>query len=150
MKPLTTTSRRIVDALLAGYRRGYFPMAESAPPWDPTGPAQIYWPSPDPRGVLPLTREDGFHAPRRLERRLAHRPFTIRSDTKFEQVMRSCALPRQTTDPQDDGGTWIDETLVAWFRMLHEREHAHSVEALRRDPATGADGSRSSWRSRPS
>ena len=136
MKPLTPDKKHIVDALLDSYRRGYFPMAEPKPPWNPLGGTHIYWPSPDPRGTLPLSPETGFHVPRRLDRRLGKRPFTIRCDTAFERVVRGCALPRISRNWQSDEGTWIDETIVRWFCMLHEARRAHSIEAWRTAPDT--------------
>jgi len=136
---MRTDSSEIVGALLDSYRRGYFPMAEPAPPWNPFGGSHIYWPSPDPRGVLPLRRADGFHVPRRLERVIRRRRFSIRCDTAFGRVIRGCALPRASIDPGDEEGTWIDETLIRWFTLLHEAGHAHSVEAWLGHPRTGED-----------
>ncbi len=138
MKPISDKAE-IIDALLDSYRRGYFPMAEPSPPWNPFGGSHIYWPSPDPRGVLPLRESEGLHVPRRLERVIRQRRFSIRCDTAFERVMRGCALPRTSVIAGDEEGTWIDETLIRWFTILHEAGHAHSMEAWRTDPRTGED-----------
>lgn len=136
--PLDPT-RNTVEALLDAYRRGYFPMAEPAPPWRPWGGSHIFWPSPDPRGVLPLTPEEGFHVSRRLDRRLRDGSFILRTDTAFDAVIEGCAQPRAARSPLDEEGTWIDGTIRAWFNLLHKAGHAHSVEAWRRHPDTGEE-----------
>lgn len=136
--PLEPT-RGTVEALLDAYRRGYFPMAEPAPAWRPWGGSHIFWPSPDPRGVLPLTPNDGLHVPRRLERRLRDGSFILRCDTAFDAVIEGCAAPRTPTDPHEEEGTWIDGTIRGWFNTLHEEGHAHSIEAWRRHPVTGEE-----------
>ncbi len=130
-------SQAIVEALLDAYRRGYFPMAEEHPPWRPSGGAHIYWPSPDPRGILPLSPADGFHVPARLERRLRDGSFILRCDTAFDAVVRGCAQPRKESASADAEGTWIDPTIRHWFNLLHRAGFAHSIEAWRRDPTTG-------------
>lgn len=132
------SSTQIVEALLNAYRSGYFPMACDDQPWIAHGRSQIHWFSPDPRGVLPLSVAAGFHVPRRLDSRIRQQPFVLRVDTAFEEVMRGCALPRPPSDDEDaQPGTWIDDTLLGWYRLLHEAGHAHSIEAWARDAASG-------------
>jgi leucyl/phenylalanyl-tRNA--protein transferase len=106
------------DRLLAAYRRGWFPMA------DPLTGA-IEWFNPDPRAIFPL---EAFHVPESLARVVRAGRFDIRCDTSFEQIVRSCAAPRETDDL-----TWIDERIVSAYVSLHEAGHAHSVEAWRED-----------------
>ena len=55
----------------------------------------------DPRGVMPLTPEEGLHVPASVERVLRSGRFAITSDQGFEAVIRGFALPR----PND--GVWI-------------------------------------------
>lgn len=129
----------VVDALLDAYRRGYFPMAETRPPWRPHAGSYIFWPSPDPRGVLPLRPEEGFHVPRRLEDRVARGGFIIRSDTAFGAVMSGCAARRRATASSDADGSWVDDTIVRWFTQLNQAGHAHSVEAWARHPESGEE-----------
>lgn len=71
----------------------------------------------DPRAVLPL---EGFHCPRRLQRRVRRGEFEVRVDTAFAQVVRGCA---------DRPETWISGGIAAVYEELHRRGHAHSVEA---------------------
>jgi len=110
------------DRLLAAYRRGWFPMA------DPLTGA-IEWFNPDPRAVFPL---EAFHVPDSLARVVRGGRFDIRCDTAFEEVVLSCAAPRDRDDL-----TWIDERIVAAYLSLHEDGHAHSVEAWREGRLVG-------------
>jgi len=95
--------------LIAAYRGGMFPMA-----MDNRG--EIGWFSPDPRGVIPL---DGFHIPHGLKRTLRKKPYEIRIDTAFSEVMQGCA-ERQTT--------WISREIITSYEKLFELGYAHSVE----------------------
>jgi leucyl/phenylalanyl-tRNA--protein transferase len=71
--------------------------------------------------VLPL---DLFHVPKTLARRARQAPFAITSDQSFEEVMRACSEPAPGREQ-----SWIDERLVRAYVELHERGHAHSIEA---------------------
>ena len=78
---------------------------------------EILWFSPRMRGVLPL---DGmFHVPHGLRRLLRKRPFEVRWDSAFEEVIRGCAAREET---------WIDERIVRAYLRLHQLGWAHSVE----------------------
>lgn len=88
---------------------------------------EIGWFSPDPRGILPL---DAFRVPARLARVIRRGTFTIRIDTRFEDVMRACAQ-------RPDDGTWISEEIVESYVELHRLGHAHSVEAWQGDVLAG-------------
>ncbi|OQW59066.1 MAG: leucyl/phenylalanyl-tRNA--protein transferase [Proteobacteria bacterium HN_bin10] len=109
MKPFTT------DDLLACYKRGVFPMAESR---DDEG---FFIVDPEWRCVLPL---DGFHVPRRLARTLRQDLFTFTVDRDFAAVIDACAAPGK--DRED---TWINPDIRALYLELHRRGLAHSVEA---------------------
>jgi leucyl/phenylalanyl-tRNA---protein transferase len=97
------------EILLQGYRLGVFPMAMED--------GAIEWFSPDPRGILPLDR---FHVPHGLARVLRKRPFEIRINTAFTEVMRRCAARDET---------WINGEIIASYTRLHQLGYAHSVEA---------------------
>jgi leucyl/phenylalanyl-tRNA--protein transferase len=97
------------STVLAAYRQGIFPM-----PARPGG--AIAWWSPDPRAVLPL---GGLRITRSLRRSM--RRFTVRWNTAFGAVIRSCA------DPGRPHG-WIDEQIVAAYERLHGMGWVHSVE----------------------
>lgn len=100
--------------ILAGYRRGLFPMRISR-----GGP--LAWWSPDPRGILPPRRL-------RVSKSLARssRRYEIRVDTAFSDVIRACA------DPSRPDG-WIDATFVVAYEKLHRLGWAHSVETWSAD-----------------
>jgi leucyl/phenylalanyl-tRNA---protein transferase len=103
------------ELLLRAYAIGIFPMSEGAD--DP----DLFWVDPERRGILPL---EAFHVPRRLKKTIRRGTFEIRSDTDFEAVMRGCA-----EEHPDRPSTWINASILRLYRALHERGHAHSVEA---------------------
>ena len=96
------------DVLLEAYARGVFPMAESG---------EILWFSPEKRGVIPL--DDRFHIPHGLRKAMKKKPFEIRWDTAFREVMLGCAKRQET---------WIDDVILDSYCALHEAGYAHSVE----------------------
>ena len=100
--------------LLSAYARGIFPWPHDGLP--------LLWFSPDPRFVLPL---DAVHVGRTLRRSVRGGTFRITADTAFDRVIAACA---RTPRPDQDG-TWITDEIRAGFGALHERGHAHSVEA---------------------
>jgi leucyl/phenylalanyl-tRNA--protein transferase len=54
-----------------------------------------------------------------LERILKKKPFEIRWNTAFREVMLGCAERKET---------WIDDVILESYCALHELGHAHSVE----------------------
>lgn len=117
VKPFTT------DDLIACYRRGVFPMAESR---DDDG---FFIVDPEQRCILPL---DCFHVPKRLARTLRRDQFRFTVDTDFEAVIDACAEP--TEDRED---TWINPDIRALYLDLHQRGLAHSVETRSGDQLVG-------------
>ena len=105
------------EVLLSAYAQGVFPMAEEG---------ELMWFSPVQRGVIPL--DDRFHVPKGLRRALRKRPFELRQDTAFEEVMRACA---------DRDETWIDDRIVASYAKLFELGYAHSFECWDADGLQG-------------
>lgn len=94
--------------LLEAYARGVFPMAHEG---------EILWFSPEMRGLIPL---DGrFHIPHGLKRTLRRKPFEVRHDTAFRDVMLACAEREET---------WIDDVILESYCHLHALGYAHSVE----------------------
>jgi leucyl/phenylalanyl-tRNA--protein transferase len=105
--------------LLAAYRKGLFPMG--------LDDGDIGWFSPDPRGILPL---ETFHVPARLARVVRRGTFSIRFDTRFDDVMRACA-------ERPDEDTWINDEILESYGRLHRLGFAHSVEAWQGDELAG-------------
>lgn len=100
--------------LLEAYASGYFPMADDA------NSSELFWLSPDMRGVMPL---DGLHIPRSLAKTIRNHKFEIRYDSAFLQVMQACAEPTSIR-PQ----TWINEEIINIYSELFLMGLAHSVE----------------------
>jgi leucyl/phenylalanyl-tRNA--protein transferase len=101
------------QTLLAAYSEGVFPMADHD--------GVIRWYTADPRGILPL---ESFHIPGTLRQTVRQGKFQIHINHDFAATMRACSTARR-----EDGGTWINETLIAAYARLHEMGFAHSVEA---------------------
>lgn len=113
----------VVGLLLSAFAQGIFPMGEAS------GAVRFY--TADPRGIMPIRPEDGFHVPRSVDRDIRRNRFVITADVAFTQVMRACATPRS---PED--APWINDQLVKWYDALHQRGHAHSLEAWKIHPDT--------------
>jgi hypothetical protein len=93
------------ERLLLGYTQGIFPWyAENLP---------ILWHSPDPRMVMTT---DDLIIQRSLRKAIKKRPYEVRIDTAFEQVLRGCAespRPGQT-------GTWLIPEMIDAYLKLHD------------------------------
>ena len=100
------------QTLLAGYASGIFPMADSRD--DPN----IFWVSPEQRGVFPI---GGFHLSRSLSRRIHREMPIIKINSCFEDVVSACA---------DRDTTWISGRIFDSYLALHEMGHAHSLEVF--------------------
>jgi leucyl/phenylalanyl-tRNA--protein transferase len=111
------------DDLVACYRRGVFPMAETR------DSEKLFLVDPTERGVLPLDR---FHVPSRLARTIKRDPFEITVDRAFAEVMAACAEPSG-----ERRETWINRDILHLYQALHERGEAHSVECWRAGALVG-------------
>ena len=101
------------ESLIYAYAQGYFPMAD-----EQNG---LQWFNPDPRAIIPI---DTYKPAKSLRPVLNKGLFEIRVNANFEQVMRSCSMPRSTED-----GVWISEEMILAYTELHRLGFAHSVEA---------------------
>ena len=102
------------DDLIACYKRGVFPMAESR------ADEGFFIVDPAWRCILPL---DAFHVARRLKRTIRSDAFSFTVDRDFAAVIGSCAAPGP--DRED---TWINPDIRELYLDLHARGLAHSVE----------------------
>jgi len=111
-----TSVNTIIPAnrLLAAYRKGHFPMAETRED------DEVFWLDPPHRGVLPL---GSFHVPRRLARTMRSSSYTVTVDQDFAGVIRTCAESAHGRD-----NTWINGLIERSYIHLFEQGHAHSVE----------------------
>lgn len=102
------------ERLLLAYSQGIFPWYGRNLP--------ILWHSPDPRMVL---LPDELVVNRSLKKAIRRRPYELRLDTAFADVLRGCAdvpRPGQT-------GTWLIPDMVGAYQRMHELGFAHSAEA---------------------
>ncbi|MFM7621359.1 MAG: leucyl/phenylalanyl-tRNA--protein transferase, partial [Alphaproteobacteria bacterium] len=76
---------------------------------------ELFWVDPDMRGIMPLR---ALHISRILKK-----PWDIRVDTAFADVMQGCAA---ATEKRPE--TWINREIYSLFCDLHDLGHAHSVE----------------------
>ena len=111
------------EILLRAYAAGMFPMAESAD--DP----EVFWVQPKLRGIVPL---DSFHVSKSLAKHIRQKPFDIRINTAFDQVMRFCA-----ESTEDRPTTWINPLILTLYGELHRMGYTHSVEAWEGDQLVG-------------
>ncbi len=108
--------------LLLAYASGIFP-------WF-SGDEPLLWWSPDPRLVIWPAR---LRLDRDSKRAIRQQRYQLRFDTRFEQVVESCArAPRQGQQ-----GTWITPAMQMAYSVLHKQGWAHSVEVWRDDKLCG-------------
>lgn len=111
------------ELIVRAYRAGIFPMAEDAADTD------IFWVSPDMRGILPL---DGFHASKSLRKAMRKSGWTIRVDSDWDGIIEGCA-----TVGADRDTTWINATIRSVYGELFNRGIAHTVEVWDGDELIG-------------
>lgn len=99
--------------LLLAYQNGIFP-------WYSDGDPILWW-APDPRLVLYL---QDLKISRSLKKTIRKGHFTVTMDTRFEEVIRSCA----STRIEADQGTWITSEMAKGYIRLHTMGYTHSVE----------------------
>lgn len=111
------------ELILRAYRAGIFPMSEDAS--DP----ELFWVSPEMRGILPL---DGLKISRSLRKTLRAHRFSVRVDTDFDAVIAGCAggAPDRPT-------TWINAPIATVYGELFRRGVAHTVEVWDGDTLAG-------------
>lgn len=101
----------------AYYAEGAFPMGEDD--------GEVKWYRPYERAVFPI---EGIRVSRSMHRFLASHPYTIRFNTAFERVMRSCRRPDEN---------WINEPIIEVFCELHRLGRAHCGEVWEGDELVG-------------
>lgn len=102
------------ELIVRAYSAGIFPMAEDAEDED------LFWVSPEMRGIMPL---DGFHASKSLRKAMRKSGWDIRVDTDWDGIIEGCA-----TVGEDRSTTWINGTIRAVYGELFRRGVAHTVE----------------------
>lgn len=102
------------ELIVRAYRAGIFPMAESEA--DP----DVFWVSPNRRGILPL---NGFKISKSFRKVLRKHKFQVRVDTDFKTVINGCA-----TAGSDRDSTWINRTIRDLYGALFQSGICHTVE----------------------
>ena len=102
------------ELIIRAYQAGIFPMAEDA------ADKELFWVSPEMRGIIPL---DGFHLSTSLRKAIRKSGWTIRVDTDFPAIIHGCA-----TVGKDRRSTWINSTIRSVYGELFRRGVAHTVE----------------------
>jgi leucyl/phenylalanyl-tRNA--protein transferase len=102
------------ELILRAYQAGIFPMAEDASSPD------LFWVSPEKRGILPL---DGFLISHSLRKTLRRHPYELRVDTDFDAIIEGCA-----TEGEDRHSTWINPEIRRLYGELYRRRYVHTVE----------------------
>ncbi|MFC4256817.1 leucyl/phenylalanyl-tRNA--protein transferase [Croceibacterium xixiisoli] len=102
------------ELLLAAYRGGIFPMADSR------DDEEIFWVEPDERAIIPL---NGFRCSHSLAKVIRRDRFIVTCNQAFGQVIDACAAPRPG-HPE----SWISGRIANSYRALHAQGHAHSIE----------------------
>ena len=111
-----------LERILLAYSMGIFP-------WYSDGQPLLWW-SPNPRAIL---IPDQVHISKSLRRTLKSRKFSLRFDSRFEDVIRNCSNAKRDGQP----GTWITEDMIEAYCGLHKTGFAHSVEAYRERELVG-------------
>ena len=102
------------ELIIRAYQAGIFPMAEDASSPD------LFWVSPEKRGIIPL---EAFHLSRSLRKTLRTHPYRVAVDTDFSGVIEGCA-----TAGVDRETTWINPAIRRLYGALFERGMVHTVE----------------------
>jgi len=98
--------------VLAGYRRGLYPLAHVAP---------MKWWSPPQRSVLFF---DELHIARRLRRQMRQAQYSVTFDRDFDGVIKACAGER----PGRWHVTWITPRVMRVYAEAFDAGFAHSFE----------------------
>jgi leucyl/phenylalanyl-tRNA--protein transferase len=101
-----------VDALLANYKRGFFPVCHLGP---------MKWWCPEERAVIDPALT---HVGKNLRRLLRQGKFKVTMDQDFAGVIAACAAPRPGKAPL----TWITPRVMRAYYDAHKAGYAHSVE----------------------
>lgn len=98
--------------LYQAYSNGLFPWFNEGEP--------ICWWCPEPRCVI---YQQNYHPSKSLIRNMKKCDYKITFNHAFEQVIRSCSLPRVYADE-----TWITQDIIQGYCELFKTGHAYSIE----------------------
>lgn len=108
------------DDLIACYRRGVFPMADSRED------DFFYLVEPKMRGIIPL---DALHISKSMQKFQNKTTLKVTFNRNFSDVIDACA--------SNHDGTWISHSIQSLYTLLHMRGDAHSVEVWHQGELVG-------------
>ena len=108
--------------LLNAYQHGIFP-------WFSEGEPILWW-SPNPRMVL---FPDALKISNSLKKTLKNKPFDVRFNTAFHQVISACSHTPRAGQP----GTWITQDIIEAYCTLHNAGYAISAECWQDNTLVG-------------
>lgn len=111
-----------LSRLLNAYQHGIFP-------WFSEGEPILWW-SPNPRMVL---FPDELKISNSLKKTLKNKPFEVRFNTAFRQVISACSHTPRTGQP----GTWITQDIIDAYCALHDAGYAISAECWQNNTLVG-------------
>lgn len=100
------------STLYEAYTHGIFPWFSEGEP--------ICWWSPEPRCII---NPKQYHPSKSLIRNMKKFDYKITINHAFEQVIRSCSLPRSYANE-----TWISEDIIQGYCQLFDAGYGYSVE----------------------
>ena len=92
------------------YKNGIFPMG------DQDDSSNIFWCNPIVRAIIPISK---LHISRSLRRLCNKKTFEFSINHDFATTIANCANREQT---------WINKSIIANYKELHELGYAHSIE----------------------
>lgn len=111
--------QRIINA----YQNGIFP-------WFIDENNYIHWFSPQKRMIL---YPEEFKVSKSLKRNIKNKGYVIKSNEKFEDVIRACAKIKR----KHENSTWISEEFIYAYNQLFELGYAFSIECYLDDELIG-------------
>ncbi|MGB9702860.1 MAG: leucyl/phenylalanyl-tRNA--protein transferase [Candidatus Kapaibacteriota bacterium] len=106
------------EILIAAYKNGIFPMAESKD-------GSIYWYFPERRAIFDIYNTKIAKSTRQL---IKKKIYTYSVDVNFEDVIKYCGARDET---------WINSQIIEIYTTLFKLGYAHSVEVYRNDSLVG-------------
>lgn len=109
------------STLFEAYSHGLFPWFNEDEP--------ICWWSPEPRCII---RPKDYQPSKSLLRNMKKYDYQITINRAFDQVIRSCSLPRSYANE-----TWISEDIIQGYCDLFDAGYGYSIEVWEQDTLVG-------------
>lgn len=110
--------------LLDAYSNGIFP-------WPISIDLPLAWFSPDPRGIIDLTK---INLSKNLIKSLRNSPFEFKINHNFHAVIQECAKHHSKNFSTE---TWITPEIIEGYCQFYQDGHAYSAEAYENNELVG-------------